>query len=76
MDEQQTGIADAVVAAGTQVKMAAALGVTQQAISHWLRRGYVPVRHIVQIETEFGVPRARLINPKIANLLQAPGMGE
>ena len=42
-------------------------------MSLWLRRGYVPPRHIVQIETLYGVPRARLINPKIADLLAPPG---
>lgn len=75
VSEVLTGIQAAVRAAGGQGKMATALGVSQQAVSLWLRRGYVPPRHIVQIETLYGVPRARLINPKIADLLAPLGDG-
>ena len=67
-----TGIKDAIDVAGGQVKLAEALGVTQQNVSLWLKRGYVPARHIVSIEAQFGVPRTKLIDPRIANLVDLP----
>jgi len=59
-----TGIADAIVSAGGQGALARRLGVSQQAVSGWVKRGWVPVAHIVKVEAMCGVPRARLINPK------------
>lgn len=73
--ENETGIQAAIRQAGGQSNLAEALGMSQQAVSLWLRRGYVPPRHIVQIETLYGVPRSRLINPRIAEILAAPGDG-
>lgn len=70
--EQKTGIAEAVDAAGSQKKLGDFLGVTQQSVSLWLGQGYVPNEHIVSIEAQFGVPRARLINPRIAALVDLP----
>lgn len=67
-----TGIEAAIEAAGTQTRLADALGVKQQTVSLWLKSGYVPNEHIVAIETMYGVPRSRLINPKIADLVDLP----
>jgi DNA-binding transcriptional regulator YdaS (Cro superfamily) len=67
-----SGIADAIVAAGTQAELAATLGVTQQVVSRWLRRGWVPLRRANQIEERFRIPRGRLANPKLMALL-VPG---
>lgn len=64
-----TGIADAIVAAGTQDELGKALGVSQQVISRWLRRGWVPLRRANQIEERFKIPRGRLANPKLMALL-------
>lgn len=64
-----TGIADAIVAAGNQAELAAALGVTQQVVSRWLRRGWVPLRRANQIEQQFSIPRGRLANPRLMALL-------
>lgn len=68
----KSGIEEAVKAAGGQVQMAEALGVTQQAVSIWVRQGWAPNGRIVEIETRFGVPRQRLINPRIADLVDLP----
>lgn len=70
--EDRTGIAHAVVVAGTQEALAARLGVTQQAVSGWLKRGWVPLRRALEIESLYGVPRGRLVNPQIADLLESP----
>jgi DNA-binding transcriptional regulator YdaS (Cro superfamily) len=64
-----SGIADAIVAAGTQVGLAIRLGVTQQAVSKWMRRGWVPLRRAQEIEVQFAIPRGRLANPRIIDLL-------
>lgn len=64
-----SGIADAIVAAGTQADLAAELGVTQQVVSRWLRRGWVPLRRANQIEQRYQIPRGRLANPKLMTLL-------
>lgn len=65
MMEEVTGIQQAINTAGGQVKLAQALGVTQQAISIWLSRGYAPVERAVEIEHQFGVPRATMIDPRL-----------
>jgi DNA-binding transcriptional regulator YdaS (Cro superfamily) len=68
-----TGIAEALERAGNQIKLAALLGVSQQAISLWLRRGWVPVRRAIEIEAQLGIPRSRLISPRLADLVDLPG---
>lgn len=59
------GVNKAISAAGSQLKLAAALGVTQQAVSEWLRQGYVPPDRATEIEMQFGVPRTTLLSPKL-----------
>lgn len=66
------GVRLAIRAAGTQQKLAALLGVSQQAVSAWLDRGWVPLRRAQEIEASLGVPRAKLINPRIADLVDLP----
>jgi DNA-binding transcriptional regulator YdaS (Cro superfamily) len=63
------GIAEAVAVAGNQTKLAEKLGVKQQAVSTWLHRGWVPLKRALEIEMVTGVSRARLINPRIADLV-------
>jgi DNA-binding transcriptional regulator YdaS (Cro superfamily) len=69
MTTEETGIAAAVKAAKTQEALAEKLGVTQQAVSTWVRRGWVPLRRAIEIEMHYGVSRARLINPRIVDLV-------
>ena len=64
-----TGIQRAVTLAGSQFQLAEVIGVTQQAISLWLARGWVPAERAREIEMVFGVPRLELINPKILDML-------
>lgn len=63
------GVKQAAYAAGSQAKLARALGVTEQAIHNWVTRGWVPLRRAQEIEALFGVPRGLTINPRIKNLL-------
>jgi DNA-binding transcriptional regulator YdaS (Cro superfamily) len=63
--DRQSGVDQAIKRAGGQVALAAQLGVSQQAISVWRRRGWVPLRRVAEIEAQFGVPRAELLNPTV-----------
>lgn len=70
MSEQQTsGVMAAIAAAGGQGSLARKVGVSQQAVSQWAKRGWVPVGHIVEVERICGVPRDLLINPKHLELV-------
>lgn len=59
-----SGLGEAILAAGGQGALARKLGVSQPAVSRWVKCGWVPLSHVVKVEELFGVPRARLINPK------------
>ena len=63
------GVKQAAAAAGSQAKLARALGVTEQAIHNWIARGWVPLRRAQEIEALFGVPRGLTINPRIKDLV-------
>lgn len=69
-----TGIADAVLRAGSQTELANKIGVSQQVVSKWLKRGFVPLSRVVEIESEYGIPRARLANPRLTDLVVDSGV--
>lgn len=60
---KNTGIVDAIRAAGSQAKLGVLLGVSQQYIAKCAKQGYVSPARAVEIETQLGIPRSRLINP-------------
>lgn len=62
---------EAVKAAGTQVKLAEVLGVSQQAVSMWRRRGWVSPLRAQEIEALYGIPRTRLMKPRLVELVGA-----
>lgn len=64
-----TGIEEAIHAVGSQALLADMLGCTQQNVSNMLRKGYVPTKWIRAVEQASGIPRERLINPALAELL-------
>lgn len=68
-DDTPSGIARAVAAAGSQENLADYLGCTQQAVSEWVRRGYVPASRAVEIEAQYGVPRIDLLSRKLRDLV-------
>lgn len=63
------GIQRAVQYAGSQERLAEKLGVTQQAVSAWLRRGYVPELRAVEIEQVYAIPRGDLISPRLREIV-------
>lgn len=74
MDDElsPSGIADAIIAAGNQSQLASRLGVSQQVVSKWLCRGWVPLKRANEIEAKFSIPRGRLANPRILSLITGP----
>ena len=63
-----TGIDRAVEAAGGATALAKLLKVSHQVVYHWQKRGWVPVDRALQIEARLKIPRAKLVNAKIAKL--------
>ncbi len=66
-----TGIERAVAMARGQAELAAALkpAVTQQAISKWVARGFVPADRAVEIEKLYGIALRELVSPTLARVL-------
>lgn len=58
-----TGVEAAVKVAGGQGRLAGELKIKQQAVSLWVRRGYVPERHVDRISAITGVPTSKLMRP-------------
>lgn len=58
-----------VLKAGSQAALADQLGISQQAVAKWIKRGYVPTKRVLECEATFGVPRVRLINPRLRDML-------
>lgn len=73
-DNTTPGIVDAIKAVGTQQALAEKLGCKQQVISFWKKRGYVAAGRVVEVEQHTGVPRDRLINPRLKDLLDTSGV--
>jgi len=67
--KKPTGISTACEAAGNQARLAEGLGVTQQAVSAWVRQGWVPLHRAKEIEALYGVPRSKTMNPRVADLV-------
>ncbi|RMD00046.1 hypothetical protein EAY64_05470 [Aquitalea palustris] len=73
MTPTSTGVRLAIDAAGSQSALGTALGVSQQRVSRWLQLGYVPLKRAIEIEALYGIPRRRLINPRILDLVDLKG---
>jgi DNA-binding transcriptional regulator YdaS (Cro superfamily) len=68
-----TGIDQAVTAAGGQAALGDAIGVTQQSIGKWTKRGFTPTDRAIQIEKKFKIPRETLMNPAVVKALRGIG---
>lgn len=67
--DKTSGMTRAVLAAGSQGKLAELLGVSQQAISKWEARGWVPLARARQIAAAFPIPLKDLLDPDTAELI-------
>lgn len=68
MKTKQTAIARAIAKLGGQVLAARMLGVTQQAVSTWVRQGWAPVLRAMELEKLTGIRRRLLVNPRLREL--------
>lgn len=68
-ENERPGVVEAVETVGGQTKLAAAMGLTQQTVSYWVQMGYVPAEHVVAVSHLSGVSRQRLVNPRLAELV-------
>lgn len=66
-----TGILKAVQAAGSQRKLAADLKVSQQAVSQWVTRGYVPLDRALEIKQLYFVEVKDLVSPTLVSMFGA-----
>lgn len=66
---QKSGLYEAILAAGSQAKLADLMGCSQQNVAFWLKKGYCPIERVIEIEQATGVPRARLVSPLLLDLL-------
>lgn len=66
---EMAGIRYAVGLAGSQTALAKALGVSNNAVSKWVRQGFVPNNRVKEISEMYGIPRARLCNPAVLALV-------
>lgn len=72
-----TGIDRAVFAAGSQAALATLLksrsegkdSISQQAVSQFVKQGYVPLERAKEVSAATGVPVADLVSPKVRELL-------
>jgi len=63
---------EAIDRAGGVFKFAKAMGVSHQAVYHWLKRGFVPPKRAVAIEAIFKVDRNRIMDPALVEVLNTP----
>lgn len=67
-----TGIEQAVKMAGGQAELASLLdpAVTQQAISKWVTRGWVPTERAAEIEKLWAIPLRDLVSPALVEVVK------
>jgi hypothetical protein len=70
----ETGVREAIRKAGGQRALGQLVGASQQAVAKWVRKGWVPVGRVVEVEQLTGVPRDRLVKPQLASLLDTSGV--
>ena len=62
----------AIERAGSRAIFAKMLSVTVQAVSQWVRRGWVPTARALEIEKLYAVPRAEMMKPALRAIMEAP----
>lgn len=67
--EASTGISEACDKMGSQEALAEKLGVSQSAVSKWVTQGYAPPGRIPAIAQLTDIPKRRLTDPRLIDLL-------
>lgn len=65
-----TGIERAIAAAGTQEALASICGVSQPAVSKWVKWGHAPQSQVLTINRATGVPIPELVSPALRRIMQ------
>jgi hypothetical protein len=65
----KSAVDKAIDAAGGACRLAEVLGVKHQAVYFWQKRGWVPLARAGQIEKKYGVPRRKLMDPRIVSAM-------
>ena len=79
MTKKQSGIERAIEAAGGMRALSRQLGVSLQSVQNYKRRGWCSIQRAIEIEAQYGIPRAELVSPKDlanADALSGPFPGE
>ena len=66
--KKPTGLGRAVEAAGSVSALARKVGVAQQVMNRWVRRGDVPAPRALEIEVMFGIPARELVKPSLLEI--------
>ena len=69
LDQSRKALEALVVVAHSQEKLGAKLGVSQAAVSKWLKRGYLPMARAIEVEALYGIPRQNIMNPRVVEAL-------
>ena len=69
-----SGIENAIAKAASRQDFAQSLNppVSVQAVSQWVRRGWVPPARALEIERLYGIDRAHLVKPDLVALVGEP----
>lgn len=63
------GIDRAIMQVGGQKRLAELIGVKQQTISIWKKRGGVPINRVAEVEAMTGVAREQLLTARVLDSL-------
>ena len=69
--EPSQHLRDTVIKAGGILKFREAMGVSHQAIYHWMKKGRVPLIRAAKIEELYGTPARDLIDPAVVRALSS-----
>ena len=71
MSNQAAALRRAIDTAGGILKFREAMGVSHQAVYHWMKKGRVPLIRAGRIEELYGTPTRDLIDPAIVRALSS-----
>lgn len=75
-EDRVAAIREAIASGGGVIQFAKAMGVTHQAVYHWLGKGFVPIERALVIEALFKVDRARIIDPDLLRAINTPPVAD
>jgi transcriptional regulator with XRE-family HTH domain len=56
---------------GPQTALAEMMGVTQQTVSEWVKRGWMPPAHALKAQRLMGIPAVDLVKPIFKEVVEA-----